>query len=492
MKRCVIAFLILAFMLVSGAVSQAEDVIDEAFGKEVIFSYDIDSLSQSEEQMSREDQYRYHSVAWSPDGDWIALGGHFTLSLIPVEGGTASMIHHYDFDDATSSGGQSQFQNIRFSPDGKYLTYTSWAYDPDRGSYTSGSMSTNFIPDINSYDISSGETATIISGGMDHSWSDDGRYITFINFDYRVYTDSQNAENHRVLAVYDTVTGEISYLTDDNNSNTYDVNNLRNPSFSPDNSHIIAVKNNQLCKIPFEGGEVEYITNFETPENMYYPMYSSDGRWLLFERSKSGKYDAIVYDVLNEECYFHFGKESYEPGKSRPYSFFFEDEETLISQGYSHSGWALGSQMRPCFSPDQSKIVYLFLKPKLWWNDKFIHGITPYITDFDPERYNTIQPTAVEADMPDDFAIKGNFPNPFNPTTTIEFSIPEQGMTTLEVFNMAGQTVRELVAGELSHGNHKTVWDGRDASGNMVSSGIYFARLKAGNFAATRQMMLMK
>jgi hypothetical protein len=83
-----------------------------------------------------------------------------------------------------------------------------------------------------------------------------------------------------------------------------------------------------------------------------------------------------------------------------------------------------------------------------------------------------------------------NAPNPFNPTTTIAFDLPASGEAHLDIYDVAGHRVRSLVSGHLDAGAHRVVWDGRDARGLRVSSGIYFSRLQAGELARVRKMVL--
>ncbi len=90
-------------------------------------------------------------------------------------------------------------------------------------------------------------------------------------------------------------------------------------------------------------------------------------------------------------------------------------------------------------------------------------------------------------------ALKQNAPNPFNPKTTIEFSVPAGAeRVSLEVYNVNGQLVRTLVDGPLEAGPHSAVWDGRDEAGTSLGSGIYFARLSADEETAFRKMTLLK
>lgn len=89
--------------------------------------------------------------------------------------------------------------------------------------------------------------------------------------------------------------------------------------------------------------------------------------------------------------------------------------------------------------------------------------------------------------------LEGNFPNPFNPSTTIALSLDRDQNVQLEVFNVAGRLVRKLQSGILSAGRHEVTWNGRDEQGQQVASGIYFARVK-GNHGSTQSqpMMLVK
>jgi len=92
--------------------------------------------------------------------------------------------------------------------------------------------------------------------------------------------------------------------------------------------------------------------------------------------------------------------------------------------------------------------------------------------------------------IPVDFALK-NYPNPFNPATTISLSLPVESDWTIEVFNVAGQLVREY-SGHSQAGTTSVIWDGSDNNGKSVASGIYFYRANADQFSQTKKMMLMK
>lgn len=89
-------------------------------------------------------------------------------------------------------------------------------------------------------------------------------------------------------------------------------------------------------------------------------------------------------------------------------------------------------------------------------------------------------------------SVLDNYPNPFNPVTTIRFDLRNESVVRLTVYSVDGRRVRTLASGPLSEGSHFIEWDGRDASGNQVSSGVYLYRLEAGVQVLTRKMVLLK
>ena len=94
--------------------------------------------------------------------------------------------------------------------------------------------------------------------------------------------------------------------------------------------------------------------------------------------------------------------------------------------------------------------------------------------------------------VPQVYALQQNFPNPFNPGTTIQYSLPEAGPVSLKVYDIAGQVVRHLVDQQQVAGSHQAVWDGLDASGAPTANGVYIYELKAGQYRALRKMLLIK
>lgn len=100
--------------------------------------------------------------------------------------------------------------------------------------------------------------------------------------------------------------------------------------------------------------------------------------------------------------------------------------------------------------------------------------------------------------VPQEFAVSLNYPNPFNPSTTIEYDVPRRSVVTLSVYNLLGQHVATLVDGETRAGSHSAVWIGTSGSGVQVSSGVYYCRMHAKpvaggeEFVSTQKLLLLR
>ena len=103
-------------------------------------------------------------------------------------------------------------------------------------------------------------------------------------------------------------------------------------------------------------------------------------------------------------------------------------------------------------------------------------------------------PTSVdeEYETPEAIPVIKTYPNPFNLSKTIEFTLPESGFATISIYNISGPKIRELAADYMTAGTHRLTWDGRDDRGNAISSGVYFTRLQAGKYSAVGRMVLMR
>jgi len=94
--------------------------------------------------------------------------------------------------------------------------------------------------------------------------------------------------------------------------------------------------------------------------------------------------------------------------------------------------------------------------------------------------------------QPHRFELAQNFPNPFNPATTVKFTMPSSGIVNLAIYDVNGRLVRALVDGWVEAGMHNVVWDGRDAAGRQAASGVYLYRLTSGYGTVVRRMVLIR
>jgi hypothetical protein len=95
-------------------------------------------------------------------------------------------------------------------------------------------------------------------------------------------------------------------------------------------------------------------------------------------------------------------------------------------------------------------------------------------------------------EVPVEFSLKQNFPNPFNPSTDIQFSVPQAADVRIAIYNMLGQEVRTLFVGNVERGTRIARWDGRNNAGVSMPSGSYIYRMTAGSFVSTKKMLLLK
>lgn len=124
------------------------------------------------------------------------------------------------------------------------------------------------------------------------------------------------------------------------------------------------------------------------------------------------------------------------------------------------------------------------------WDVAGYAGVANYTFTCTLTRLTTSTP--VDDPLPKQFQLSQCIPNPFNPSTTIEFSVAREARVDLSVFDVAGRRVRTLVSESKTPNAYRVTWDGTDDSGQRVASGVYFYRMTAGSFTETRKMVLLK
>lgn len=117
------------------------------------------------------------------------------------------------------------------------------------------------------------------------------------------------------------------------------------------------------------------------------------------------------------------------------------------------------------------------------------------VLQFAKEGLTTLDPSGVEEDieaLPGSFFLSQNYPNPFNASTVIAFNLPRPAPVVLEIYNLPGQLVRTIDGGIRERGRSQIAWAGLDEEGCKVSSGIYFYRLRAGEWSQTKRLSLLR
>jgi hypothetical protein len=118
---------------------------------------------------------------------------------------------------------------------------------------------------------------------------------------------------------------------------------------------------------------------------------------------------------------------------------------------------------------------------------------TVYFDDLTVQKVGTT--TAVgstNSNVPKVFDLSNNYPNPFNPSTKIQFAVPNEQNISLVIYNILGQRVRTLVQGVRPVGQYTVTWDGKDEAGRTVESGVYICRLETGSIALVKKMLMLK
>ncbi len=131
----------------------------------------------------------------------------------------------------------------------------------------------------------------------------------------------------------------------------------------------------------------------------------------------------------------------------------------------------------------QSAGLYAFTVRAVYYNE--------YLSDLSPIAEVSTSSTP-ENDVSIVTALKSNYPNPFNPSTTIYYSIQEAGDVQIGIYNSKGQLVKTLVNASKASGSYSVVWTGKDELGNPVSSGVYYYKMISGKYSNTRKMLLLK
>jgi hypothetical protein len=167
---------------------------------------------------------------------------------------------------------------------------------------------------------------------------------------------------------------------------------------------------------------------------------------------------------------------------------------TAGSPIYSPPGWVLNDiEISPegeLFAADQNETA-----PGIWiWDTSADTLLTPSprSTGLPPFQICFSVPAFSDVELPAAVALGANYPNPFNPSTTIPFSLDKPGFAELAVYDVSGRRIRTLVSGEFPAGSHQTVWNGLSDCGRASASGVYFLRMRSGGENLVRKLVLLR
>jgi Tol biopolymer transport system component len=395
--------------------------------------------------------------AFDPAAEWDGyatdtfdgLGSHssdctistFDIYIIDTHSGTSERATFIDDADE---------YNPSFNNNGKFI-----AHDVVSGSDPLGQSI--YITDLATH------TSTPLAGaegGNDASWSPNGKYIAFDrNFNLYVVSasggtatlvrenavDAEWSNNSKRLVFMDITDGSLKTIDINGGSETDLGVQGRNASWSPDGKYIAYSDGNNIFTIAVnEAGEPDgtpvQLTFDGANTNNQQPSWSNDGKTIVFQKA-SGSMDIW----------------------------------TISSSG--------GTQQMLTGLPDYGDYDPCYSK-----NGKYV-AYAGFTIDAAPKgNSNNEEPFTIDKNsLPDKYVLNQNFPNPFNPTTIIRYSLPENANVSLIVYDILGRQVAELINSEVDAGYHQV-----EFNASKLSSGMYFYKLTAGNFVQINKMLLLK
>jgi hypothetical protein len=404
------------------------------------------------------------SVIWHPDGKHLFFNDLESIYLIPASGGNPRLLfeskYFHSFEGKRYVITQSLWSLVGVTPDGRSLyftrrqigegsgaTITINVHDSGWGCSVSGGAWA-----LERLDLETGTVSTVsIIGSQFASLSSTGKYVAF-----------QDKDSSATL-ILDTASNE-----------SWTVSSVGFCSGFMQDSYILYSYNSGLLRMPIRGGEAtRAVASGGGLVSIQDIDCSPDGRWSLVSGSNG---ERTSNTAVNH---------SYTKNDIKLCAFNLDTGE--VSDALPVSKTIDPSSAR--FSPDGSRFCYVF---RNWEGEGGHNEWHLYVKDFPPAKETGGSQLSVFAAAPVGFALTGNYPNPFNPSTTISFTLPSPGAVNLAIYDIAGRKVRDLASGSLPAGFHSVTWDGRDTNGKSVSSGVYISRLTQGERTVSRRMTLMK
>jgi hypothetical protein len=160
------------------------------------------------------------------------------------------------------------------------------------------------------------------------------------------------------------------------------------------------------------------------------------------------------------------------------------------SQAEDGSYKRISTALIPSQGNGSAATEYRFLDKNVQEEKVYWYKIEEISTDGQSEFFGPLQIQGIP--LPEEFSLLPNYPNPFNPETTIRYELPETSEVTMKVYTLLGKEIRTLVNKIQNAGRYRVTWNGMDQDGRRVSSGIYFVRIQAGSFSQIRKMTFIQ
>ena len=234
------------------------------------------------------------------------------------------------------------------------------------------------------------------------------------------------------------------------------------------------------------------------------------GKWDIYESSAEGMHDSLSWSIQGERSLLNTGADNHDfssinvpiitNNHAMASDIYYASATWRVVSGTSDSiavsrqnlvSYFTGAQGSENMSPTISSGVWLPNAIRVWsaWQSRSAGGrwkLYGMYTDISEWGVNDRQA------LPDAFSLYPNYPNPFNPMTTVSFVIGHSSFVSLRVYDLLGREVATLVNKVMQPGVHTIEWNPSTSSGQGFASGVYFYRLKAGPFTDTKKMLLLR
>lgn len=211
---------------------------------------------------------------------------------------------------------------------------------------------------------------------------------------------------------------------------------------------------------------------------------------VTFEGTRTADFDVKIAKIDNENSRVVIGLVDmvYAPKENASMKPAVNGDNSVAVLHFTLTDPSLKSLEVSSFSADapRHELMYVY--------NEWVNGV-PHVQSLNPSFEGgtvALDSRAPSANLPTSFALSQNVPNPFNPTTQVSFALPKAAKVNLAIYNVLGQQVKTLVDGDMAAGYQTVTWDGTDRTGSQVASGVYFYKLRAGDYSDTKKMLLLK